>query len=74
MITANPLKLLRLAFEIVILVTYDVPRWLVSGTEIWLYEDRKGNWTLFRHLHVQMKRYIPGLRQRCANHLGRGKA
>lgn len=64
MIMANLLKLLRLTFEIAVLVAYRIPRWLVSGTQIWLYEDRKGNWTLVRHLRVQMKRYIPGLRLR----------
>jgi hypothetical protein len=64
MITANPLKLLRLAFEVVALVAYHLPRWLVSGMRIWLYEDRKGNWTFGRHLRVQMKRHMPSLRGR----------
>ena len=58
---ADPRKLLRLGFEITALVVYHTPRWLVSGMRISLYEDRKGNWTLGRHMHVQMKRHMPGV-------------
>lgn len=58
---ANPLKLFHLTFEITALVVYHIPRWLVSGTQIWLYEDRKGNWTFGRHLRVRMKNHVPGL-------------
>lgn len=60
----NPLKFVHLVFELTALVVYHIPRWLVSGTQIWLYEDRKGNWTFGRHLRVQMKRHVPGLCQR----------
>ena len=59
--TADPRQLLYLGFEIAALVAYHIPRWLVSGTQILLYEDRKGNWTLGRHLRVQMKRHMPGV-------------
>ena len=54
-------KLLRLSFEITNLVLSHIPRWLISGIWIVLYEDRKGNWTLGRHLRVQMKRHMPGV-------------
>lgn len=64
MITENLLKPFHLTFEITVLVVYHIPRWLVSGAQIWLYEERKGNWTFGRHLRVQMKRHIPGLCQR----------
>ena len=59
--SANLRKLLRLGFEIAALVAFHIPRWLVSGTRILLYEDRKGNWTLGRHLRVQMKQHMPGV-------------
>ena len=51
---ANPLSLLRLGFATTALVVYHIPRWLVSGIRILLYEDRKGNWTLVRHFRAQM--------------------
>ena len=54
-------KLLRFGFEITALVVYRIPQWLVSGTRILLYEDRKGNWTLRRHFRVQMLRYMVGI-------------
>lgn len=59
--TMGPRELLLLGFEITALAVYHIPRWLVSGTHILLYEDRKGNWTLGRHLRVQMKRHMPGV-------------
>jgi hypothetical protein len=43
---------------------YHIPRWLVSGIRIGLYEDKKGKWTFGRHLRVQAMRNIRGLRQR----------
>ena len=52
--TANLRKLVYLSLEAVALVAYHIPRWLVSGIQIWLYEDRKGNWTLGRHMRAQM--------------------
>ena len=60
----NPLKLFRLTFEMIAMAMYHAPRWFVSGIRIWLCEDRKGNWTLGRHLRIQMKRHIPGIRRR----------
>ena len=64
MITAHPLKLFRLAFEITTLVVYHIPLWLLSGIQILLYEDRKGEWTFGRHLRVQVKRHSRGFCQR----------
>ena len=59
--TTDPHKLLYLCFEITALVAYHIPLWLVSATQIWLYEKRKGNWTFGRHMRVQMKRHMPGV-------------
>src|ERR1700742_3163946 len=59
--TASLCKLLRLGFTIANLAVSHIPRWLASGVWIMLYEDRKGNWTLGRHLRVQMKRHMPGV-------------
>ena len=56
--TADPRKLVRAVLEIAALVGYYIPRWLVSGLQIWLYEDRKGNWTLGRHIRIRMKRHM----------------
>ncbi|KAF9648439.1 alpha/beta-hydrolase [Thelephora ganbajun] len=61
---ADPRKLFHLGFEVMALVAYHIPRWLVSATKIWLYEDKKGNWTLVRHMRVQMKRHMPSVWQR----------
>ena len=55
---ADARKLLYFGFEIVALVAYHIPLWLVSAMQIWLYEDRKGNWTFARHMRVQMRRHI----------------
>lgn len=62
--TADPRKLFYLCFEITALVVYHIPLWLVSATNIWLYEDRKGNWTFGRHMQVQMKRHMPTVLQK----------
>ena len=62
--TANPRKLLHLGLEAVALVVYHIPRWLVCGTQIWLYEDRKGNWTLGRHMRAQMMGHMMGVAQK----------
>jgi len=57
-------KLLYLCFEITALLAYHIPRWLASATQIWLHEDRKGNWTIARHIRTQMKRHMPDVWQR----------
>ena len=62
--TADLRKLFYLCFEIIILVGYHIPLWLASATQIWLYEDRKGNWTFARHIRVQVKRHIGGVLRR----------
>jgi len=61
---ADPRRLFYLVFEIAALLTYHIPQWLVSAAQIWLYEDRKGNWTISRHIRVQMKRHMPVVWQR----------
>ncbi|KAF9779601.1 Alpha/Beta hydrolase protein [Thelephora terrestris] len=60
--TIYALKLLRLVFNITAMIAY-IPRWFVSGMRILLYEDRKGNWTLGRHMCGQVMRYS-GIRQK----------
>jgi hypothetical protein len=56
-VTRQILKLFHLVFEVTALVVYYLPQWFVSGSQIWLWEERKGNWTLRRHLCVQMMRH-----------------
>ena len=64
MVTASTFRLFRLAFEITALVAYYVPRWFISGMQVWIFEDRKGNWTFSRHLRVQVMRYLFGFPRR----------
>lgn len=64
MVTASPFRLPLLAFEITALVVYHVPRWFVTGMQIWIFEDRKGNWTFSRHLRVQVMRHLFGFSRR----------
>ena len=56
--TMGPRKLPYLCFAITVLVVYHAPRWLFSAIQVWLYEERKGNWTFFRHIRVLMIRDV----------------
>jgi len=62
--TAVLRKLFYLCLEIVALVAYHIPRLLATAMQIWLYEDRKGNWTFARHIRAQMRRRMGGIRRR----------
>ena len=57
MLTTHPLKLFRVTLEIVTLLAYHIPLWFVSGMQILMYEDKRGNWTFIRHLRVQVMRH-----------------